>query len=43
MEILRVENLTKSYGKGEAKVDALKNVNLSINKGGVVVNCRSKW
>ena len=33
MEILRVENLTKSYGKGEAKVDALKNINLSINKG----------
>ena len=25
MEILKVENLTKSYGKGEAKVDALKN------------------
>ena len=33
MEILRVENLNKSYGKGEAKVDALKNINLSINKG----------
>ena len=33
MEILRVENLNKSYGKGEAKVEALKNVNLSINKG----------
>ncbi|CEK38082.1 ABC transporter ATP-binding protein [[Clostridium] sordellii] len=33
MEILRVENLTKSYGKGETKVDALKNINLSINKG----------
>ncbi|SCG95038.1 MULTISPECIES: ABC transporter ATP-binding protein [unclassified Romboutsia] len=33
MEILKVENLAKSYGKGEAKVDALKNVNLSINKG----------
>ena len=28
MEILKVENLTKSYGKGEAKVDALKNINL---------------
>ena len=34
MEILRVENLNKSYGKGEAKV---KNVNLSINKGEFVV------
>ncbi|MEG0855750.1 MAG: ABC transporter ATP-binding protein [Terrisporobacter sp.] len=33
MEILKVENLRKSYGKGEAKVDALKEVNLSINKG----------
>ena len=33
MEILKVENLTKSYGSGEAKVDALKNVNLSIKKG----------
>ncbi|MDK2563906.1 ABC transporter ATP-binding protein [Romboutsia sedimentorum] len=33
MEILRVENLTKTYGEGENKVDALKNINLSINKG----------
>lgn len=33
MEILKVENLIKSYGKGEAKVDALKNINLSIDKG----------
>ena len=33
MESLRVENLSKSYGKGEAKVDALKNINLSIKKG----------
>ena len=33
MEILKVGNLTKSYGKGEAKVDAIKNINLSINKG----------
>ena len=37
MEILRVENLNKSYGKGEAKVEVLKNVNLSINKGEFVV------
>ena len=28
MEILKVENLTKSYVKGEAKVDAIKNINL---------------
>ena len=33
MELVRVENLSKSYGKGEAKVDALKNINLSIKKG----------
>lgn len=33
MEILKVENLKKSYGKGEAQVEALKDVNLSINKG----------
>ena len=32
MEILKVENLTKSYGKGEAKVDALKNINLDIKE-----------
>ena len=33
MEILRVENLSKTYGKGEAKVDALKNVSFSLEKG----------
>lgn len=33
MEILRIKNLSKTYGKNEAKVDALKNINLSINKG----------
>ncbi|MCH3963058.1 MAG: ABC transporter ATP-binding protein [Clostridium sp.] len=33
MEILKVENLTKVYGKGENKVEALKNINLSVNKG----------
>jgi len=33
MEILRVENLNKTYGMGENKVEALKNINLSINKG----------
>ncbi|KEH98015.1 ABC transporter ATP-binding protein [Clostridium massiliodielmoense] len=33
MEIVRVENLCKSYGKGEAKVDALKNINMTIKKG----------
>ena len=33
MEILKVENLCKTYGKGEAKVDALKNVSFSLEKG----------
>ena len=33
MEILKVQNLCKTYGKGEAKVDALKNVSSSLNKG----------
>lgn len=33
MEILKVENLTKIYGKDENKVMALKGVSLSVNKG----------
>lgn len=33
MEILRVENLTKIYGKDSTKVVALDNVNLSVEKG----------
>ncbi len=33
MEILKVENLTKIYGKGESKVVALDNVSFSVNKG----------
>ncbi|CAB1246729.1 ABC transporter ATP-binding protein [Clostridium sp. HV4-5-A1G] len=33
MEILKAENLTKIYGKGENKVEALKDINLSVNKG----------
>ncbi len=33
MEILRVENLTKIYGKGSTKVVALNNVSFSVNKG----------
>ena len=33
MEILKVQNLCKTYGKGEAKVDALKNVSFSLEKG----------
>ncbi len=33
MEILRVENLTKIYGKGSTKVVALDDVSFSVNKG----------
>ncbi len=33
MEILRVENLTKTYGKGLNKVIALDNVSFSVEKG----------
>ena len=33
MEIVRVENLSKTYGKGEAQVAALKNVSFSMERG----------
>lgn len=33
MEILRVENLTKIYGKGETAVTALDSVSFSVEKG----------
>ncbi|MBZ9607435.1 ABC transporter ATP-binding protein [Clostridium estertheticum] len=33
MEILRTENLTKTYGMGNTKVTALDNLNLRISKG----------
>ncbi len=33
MEILKVENLTKIYGKGDTKVVALDNVSFSVQKG----------
>lgn len=33
MEILKVEGLTKIYGKGDNKVIALDNVSFSVNKG----------
>lgn len=32
MEILKVQNLCKTYGKGDTKVDALKNVSFSLEK-----------
>lgn len=33
MEILRVENLCKTYGKGKNEVKALDNISFSVNKG----------
>ena len=33
MEILKVENLCKTYGKGEAQVKALQNAGFSMQKG----------
>ena len=33
MEILKVENLTKIYGKGNTRVVALDNVSFSVQKG----------
>lgn len=34
MEFLKIENLSKVYGKGENQVTALDNVSLTIEKGG---------
>lgn len=33
MEIVRLEQVTKVYGKGDNKVEALKNINITISKG----------
>lgn len=33
MQIVKLENVSKIYGKGDNRVEALKNINLSINKG----------
>ncbi len=33
MEILRVENLSKVYGKGGAKVVAIDNISFKVDKG----------
>ena len=33
MEILRVSDLKKTYGKGDTAVEALKGINLSVQKG----------
>lgn len=36
MELLRLENVGKSYGEGDSKVQAVKKINLSINKGEII-------
>ena len=36
MTILNVEQLTKTYGKGDAKVNALNNATFSVEKGSFV-------
>lgn len=33
MEIMRVENLCKTYGRGDVKVEALKHVSFTLQKG----------
>jgi len=33
MEILKTENLSKTYGEGETRVEALKGVSFSVSKG----------
>ena len=33
MEILKIKNLRKTYGEGETKVEALKNINISVDNG----------
>ena len=43
MEILRVESLTKVYGKGESKVVAIDNISFSVQKGEFVAIVGSKW
>ncbi|MDR2993605.1 MAG: ATP-binding cassette domain-containing protein, partial [Bacillus cereus] len=33
MEIVRIENVVKSYGEGNSSIDALKGINLTIHQG----------
>ena len=42
MEILRVENLCKIYGKGENEVRAVDNISFKVNKGEFVAICESR-
>ncbi len=45
MEILRVENLSKVYGKGQIQVKAIDNVSFKVEKGEFVaiVGASRKW
>lgn len=45
MEILRVENLSKIYGKGQTQVKAIDNVSFKVEKGEFVaiVGTSRKW
>lgn len=45
MEILRVENLSKVYGKGQTQVKAIDNISFNVNKGEFVaiVGASRKW
>ncbi|MGN0403149.1 MAG: ABC transporter ATP-binding protein [Acetatifactor sp.] len=36
MEIVRLDNVTKTYGENEAKIEALSHVSLKVDKGEVV-------
>lgn len=36
MEIIKLENVTKTYGEGEAKIHALDHVNMTVEKGETV-------
>ena len=33
MEILKVQNLSKTYGKGETKINAVDNISFTVDKG----------
>ena len=33
MDMVKVENLSKSYGSGDIKIEALKDINITIKHG----------
>ena len=45
MEILRVENLSKVYGKGTTQVVAIDNISFKVEKGEfiAIVGASRKW